>query len=237
MKTSRRAIPSLTMGTLLMIALALLTPASVAEVVHTPVNATISGNGAIKIDLNHDGIKDFVLRSTSQVAACGNRQGLIGSTKIIPKTAGNGVVVSHLNFAAVLASGTPIDTNATFRNAGSVVTQFFLCSFGNQRVAGYLGLELQIDGQTHYGWVQISIDAHYDHLHNSMSTTVVDFAYETIPGHAIKAGQTALNIDNARSMPESIHRDDSGTGIRSVCELVAEESHVGARNRARQQST
>lgn len=203
MKTNRGTAAAIVAGALLMSLLAL-APTTAAEVVYTPVNVTIAGNGSIRIDLNHDGIKDFALRSASQVAACGIRHGLIGSTKIIPKTAGNGVVVSHLNFAAVLASGTPIDANATFYNAGSVVTQFFLCSFGNQHVAGYLGLEFQINGQTHYGWAQVSIDAHYDFRRNWMRTTLVDFAYETIPGQAIRTGQTSGNVEDASSIPESI---------------------------------
>jgi hypothetical protein len=212
MKTNRGTTAAIVVGALLLMSLLAFAPTAAAEVVYTPVNVTISGNGSIKLDLNHDGIKDFALRSVSQVAACGNRHGLIGSTKIIPKTAGSGVVVSHLNFAAVLASGTPIDVNATFYNAGSVVTQFFLCSFGNQHVAGYLGLEFQINGQTHYGWAQVSIDAHYDFQRNWMRTTLVDFAFETIPGHAIKTGQTSGYIDDARIIPESIHPMDFGYG-------------------------
>lgn len=162
-----------------------------AKVVYTPVNVTISGNGSIKLDLNHDGITDFVLRSVSQVTVCGNRGGLIGSTKITP-TIGNGVVVSHLNFAALLGSGIPIDASATFYDARTVVTQFLICSSGSQHVAGYLGLEFQINGQTHYGWAQVDVYASYNFRGHVMRTTLVAFAYETITGQAIKTGQTSV---------------------------------------------
>jgi len=203
------SIQAITIGAVPMIFLAFLTTSASAEVVYTPANVTLSGNGSIRIDMNHDGIKDFVLRSSSQVAACGNRGSLLRSTKMIPKTVGGGVVVSHLNFAAVLVSGISIDSTATFHNASSTVTQFFLCNLGNQHVAGYLGLELPINGQIHFGWAQIIIDAHYDHLNSWMHTTLVDYAYENIPGHPIKTGQTS---GNAKNVPESIHPNDSGIG-------------------------
>jgi hypothetical protein len=208
MKTSRAAIAAIAVGALQTSLLAF-APHAAAEVIYTPVNVTISGKGSIKINLNHDGITEFVIRSASLATVCGNRGGLIGSTKITPST-GDGVVVSHLDFAAVLGSGVPIDARATFYNARTVVTQFFICSFGNQHIAGYLGLEFQIKGQTHYGWAQVGIDAHYDFRRNSMHTRLIGFAYETIPGQAIKTGQTSGNFDDARSIAESIHPIDFG---------------------------
>lgn len=144
MKLNRRTTAVIAAFALL---LSLLTFASIAaaEVVHTPVNVTISGNGSINLDLNHNGSRDFVLHSLSRVGECGNRDGLLGGTKITPTT-GDGVVVSHLNFAAVLGSGIPIDASATFYNGRTTVTGFFICSSGHQYVAGYLGLEFQING-------------------------------------------------------------------------------------------
>lgn len=170
-----------------------------AKVVYTPVNVTISGNGSISLDLNHDGITDFVIRSVSLVTVCGDRGGLIGSTKITPKT-GNGIVVSHLNFAELLGSGIPIGAGADFYKAQAVVTQFFLCSSGTHTADGYLGLEFQINGQTHYGWARVAIYAYYTYFRHVMRTTLLDFAYETIPGLAIKTGQTsgaAEGLDSA----------------------------------------
>jgi hypothetical protein len=212
MKTNRRTTAAIVVGALLLMSLLAFARTATAEVVYTPVNVTISGNGSIKLDLNHDGITDFVLRSVSQVAACGNRGGLIGSTKITPTT-GDGVEVSHLDFAAVLASGIPIDARATFYKARTVVTQFFICSSGSQHVAGYLGLEFQINGQTHYGCAQVKIDAYYNFGFNrrtGMRTTLVGFAYETIPGQAIKTGQTSGNLDEA-GIPFSIDPVEFGS--------------------------
>jgi hypothetical protein len=159
MKTNHGTTVAMAVGALLMSLLAFV-PTATAEVVYTPVNVTISGNGSIKIDLNHDGISDFVIRSVSQLTVCGDRGGLIGSTKITPTT-GNGIVVSYLNFAELLGSGIPIGAGADFYKAQTVVTQFFICSSGTHTAGGYLGLEFQINGQTHYGWAQVNIYAYY----------------------------------------------------------------------------
>jgi hypothetical protein len=160
-----------------------------AKIVYTHVNITITGNGSIRFDLNHDGITDFVIHSVSGVTSCGDRDGLIGSTKITPAT-GNGVVVSHLYFAELLASGTPIGAGADFYKGQAVVTQFFICSEGTHTASGYLGLEFQINGQTHYGWAGVNIYAYYSLFRHGMRTTLIDFAYETVAGMSIKAAQT-----------------------------------------------
>ena len=198
-KTNPRTRAAVALGALL-VSLLSFAPIAMAEVVYTPVNVTISGNGSIKIDLNHDGTRDFLLRSVSQVTVCGNRGGFLGSTKITP-TKGDGVVVSHLDFVAVLESGVSIDSAQTFYNAKSVVTQFHICSSGTQHIGGYLGLEFQVNGQTHYGWVQVDISAYYNYRSSGMSTTLIDFAYESTPGQAIKTGQTSGNADEAGNAP------------------------------------
>ena len=159
-----------------------------AEVVYTPVGVTKTGNAAFKFDLNQDGVRDFVLSSAAKFVDCGNRGCFTGSTKIKPLSTGNGVVVSHLNYAAVLGSGVPIDGSDTFYvSKVAVVTRFFLSGGEHTLVAGYLGLEFQINGETHYGWAQIQVDAGFGY----MDTTLVGFAYETVPGKSINTGQTS----------------------------------------------
>jgi hypothetical protein len=181
-----------------------------AKVVYTPVNVTLSGNGSFKLNLNHDGINDFTIRAVSQITACGNRGGLIGSVTGTPTT-GNGIVVSHLDFAALMPSGSQIDSSAGFYKAKTVIAQFFLCEFGAYHASGYLGLEFQIKGQTHYGWAQVSIAAQFGTTHGTMHTTLLGFAYETIPGQAIKTGQTSGSADDPTFTPDSANPEDSGS--------------------------
>ena len=104
---------------------------------------------------------------------------------------GNGVVVSHLDFAAVLPSGVPIDNTDTFYLSTVVATQFHLCEFQGTHVAGYVGLEFMVNGEAHYGCAQIQIDVSCGITKGSMSTTLVGFAYDTVAGRSINTGQTS----------------------------------------------
>jgi hypothetical protein len=175
-----------------------------AKVVYTPVNVTLSGNGYLTLDLNHDRINDFTILAASQVTACGTlRHRLLGSAKISPTTH-NGIVVSNSDIAALLQSGIDINSSQSFYKGQTVITQFSFC-YGYYRVDGYLGLEFQINGQIHYGWAQVFVNAHS----NWMRTTVVGFAYETIPGQAIKTGQTSGAFDEPTANADS-GREDSG---------------------------
>jgi len=47
---------------------------------------------------------------------------------------------------------------------------------------GYMGLEFDIGGFTHYGWARITVESDYE------SATVHDWAYETLPGVGLNAG-------------------------------------------------
>lgn len=89
-----------------------------------------------------------------------------------------------------------------------MIGQFFLCPMGSYQVSGYLGLEFQIKGQTHYGWALVSIAAVFNGRTGSMETKLSGFAYETIPGAAIKTGQTSGADEDSAVGPEPISRDD-----------------------------
>lgn len=188
MKTRHGTSVAIVAGALLMTLYAF-APTAAAEVVYTQANVTLLGEGSIKIDLNHDATTDFVLRSALKEASCGSvGGGYTGTTKIVPTT-GDGVVVFHQNFAALLASGISVDGSSTFYNAKAIVTQLTACLSNTKAVSGYLGLEFQLDGQTHYGWARVGISVHSGWRH-AIRTTLIDFAYESIPGEAIKTGQT-----------------------------------------------
>ena len=87
-----------------------------------------------------------------------------------------------------------------------MIGQFFLCPMGSYQVSGYLGLEFQIKGQTHYGWALASIAAVFNGRTGSMETKLSGFAYETIPGAAIKTGQTSGADEDSAVGPEPISR-------------------------------
>lgn len=70
------------------------------------------------------------------------------------------------------------------------------------RQARYLGVAFQIKGKTHYGWMRLS--------HSSgAGATLTGYAYETIPGKSIKAGETK-GSDDFTGEPNSASNDDPG---------------------------
>jgi hypothetical protein len=54
----------------------------------------------------------------------------------------------------------------------------------------YLGLQFQINGQTHYGWARVSVR---NFNVGQMQVGISSFAFETKPNTAIRAGQTKDN--------------------------------------------
>ena len=85
-----------------------------ATVVYTPVNVTITGNGSIAMDLNHDGINDFKIQAWVW-DICFIRCTCCGFSVAISPTTGNGIVVKELS--ALLGHGVQINSRANFFKA------------------------------------------------------------------------------------------------------------------------
>jgi hypothetical protein len=188
MKTSCTCIATL-------IAFVSLVPAF-ASIKYTPVNLVVPNNGAYGVDFNLDGVKDFWIGSFSGSASCGNRGSVQGSANISPVNSTSGVILTGV-YAAALPAGVPLGSAQVFAKRQAQLMSFNTC--GGQ-VAGnwfnvynhYLGLEFQIAGQTHFGWVELSTHLYGYIPTMKLSTVIVGFAYETIVGKTIITGQTGV---------------------------------------------
>ena len=173
---------------------------SEAKIVYTPVDVTVN-SGHIKIDVNHDGVKDFDIQAAFSGVACGIGHGVHGVVTVTP-TAGDGVVVTGGTWAAALGTGVSVSPQFTFYKYQSLMTNFLLsrgcgsyrngnwCSgyaYSCSKTA-YLGLKFLVNGQTHYAWAYVTISGS---LRSGLSVRLRGFAYETIAGHAITTGQTS----------------------------------------------
>lgn len=175
-----------------------------AEIVYTPVDVTISGNGQIKVDLNHDGIIDFTVAANDGHAQCYFAHEFFGMDTLFPAT-GGGVVASNGTLAA-LATGTLVGSGSTFQNTHALIAAFLfgpgfppcVSSFRGWchgtiaskscSATAYAGLAFKINGQVHYGWAYLSISAAAP---GTFTTTLKGFAYETVAGRAIVTGKTS----------------------------------------------
>jgi len=173
---------------------------SEAKVIYRAVDVTVN-NGHIKIDLNHDGTRDFDIQAAASGVYCGTGSGGVHAVVTVTPNTGDGVVASGGN-AAALASGIRVGPGVAFYKSQALMTNSLLsrgCGsyrYGNW-CSGYayacsrtahLGLEFLVNGQIHYGWAYVSVSAS---IFNGLSVTLKGYAYETIAGHSILTGQTS----------------------------------------------
>jgi hypothetical protein len=186
------------------VSLLALAPPSPAEVVYTPANQIIGRQSSYSIDLNHDGIIDFVIVERPR----GNGPfGTIQSLSVKPPT-GNQVkcitisCFSTFIYPAALRPGSPIGSSQRGWLAGGPMAVEALFAGGSVRYSfvwvnvtdRYLGLRFKINGESHFGWARLSVKFHGGPPKNrTWEAYLTGYAYETIAGKAIIAGQTSAN--------------------------------------------
>ena len=181
------------MWTLLVWFFAALAIPAQARIVYTPVNVTLPASGYYPIDLNHDGITDFYIETSSLGCFDGR---VIYALYITLPLGGEGVVGTYYPYP--LPSGETVDSSRIFW--GSTALMYREVEPGGPGCGpeqghwhsvyrGYLGLKFLINGQTHYGWVELSTNG------ETGVDTLYGFAYETIAFKGILTGQTMDSPD------------------------------------------
>jgi hypothetical protein len=66
----------------------------------------------------------------------------------------------------------------------------------------FLGVSLTVDGQTHYGWIRMSVDTH---LVRKVRALITGYAYQSAPNTPIKAGQTSGNSEDDGQTADDDH--------------------------------
>jgi hypothetical protein len=196
--------------------LALAQPAE-AKIVYTPAHVTFGGGpcgsfgGKYYLDVNHDGIADFVFDWSGLGSRC--TSGPIDL--LVQPTSSNGVAGPY-NWASRLGSGALIGPRQSF--SGSLMAWIFFWGTGvrlnqcrgegnwyyycpNGSEQGYLGLKFSIHGQTHYGWARLNVFTNWNAP--ALITTLLGYAYETIPAKPIIAGRKHA-ADAKQSSPASL---------------------------------
>jgi len=161
---------------------------SEAKIVYTKAHQVIGSNGVYPIDLNHDGVIDFLIQQERS----------LGSNILLAKGAFGNPVEGTKYLAAALKKGAAVGPRQRFISSsgtkGEYMAQHTFTTNGRSYWKGpwvdvsnrYLGLKFQIDGKTHYGWARLSTrTAGYQ-----ITATLTGYAYETIADKAILAGQT-----------------------------------------------
>jgi len=184
-----------------------LTQPAHAKIVYTPAHLGVGLHRPLGLDLNHDGIVDFTFLNSSGTG--GDRHFLAvcqtatqtykgyhickGSTNMVREKG-----VRFPNVAAALPRGAKIETRDPFAKAFVEMGYSFRGGSGTTRWYGpwmndgkgvkhrYLGLKFNIKGRFHFGWARLTVET----TDKYFFATLTGYAYETIPGKAIIAGQT-----------------------------------------------
>jgi hypothetical protein len=166
-----------------------------AEIVYTAANTTVEGSGILKIDLNHDGTTDVSIVSSGGLGTFCQGHPLItafGSVYALPAT-GNATVANG-NLVLALGSGSKISSSSPFYSAEGLMLHYSTCtpqynSGAWKNVANhYLGIRFLINGHAHFGWARLSVSE----TQLGPKTTLTGYAYESVAGASITAGQTTV---------------------------------------------
>jgi hypothetical protein len=172
------------------------TPAE-ARIIYSNTDIRI-GYRPIEIDLDHDGVPDFVI--TPCLAYYHSTRLIVGpqvlgnALQVVPDAVGaaagfRGMTNGPGNSFRV-NSGFCNSTNRVMPDGIGMATSLNYFSFHSVRgpwvntTNRYLGLKFVISGQTHYGWARVSVNS-------GLTGKLTGYAYETVPNTQIIEGATS----------------------------------------------
>jgi len=234
------------------VSLLTLTSAASAKIVYTPTHTPIPEKGYVSLDLNHDGVADFIIVNSWGISCCGagaawlsvgcalHTTGPVSPPKgetcnyLTDQIWGRGVVSGR--FASALPAGFKVRPSKAYFQAakypffavmgeiGAGAYEHSSNSEGQWLYAKdrYLGLQFVIKGQVHYGWARFTV-TFPPQPSPGILAILTGYAYETEPNTPIITGKT--------KGPDLVTLDPSTLG-----QLAAGASQIpawrGARNRA-----
>jgi hypothetical protein len=104
---------------------------------------------------------------------------------------GHGILIAQCANTHRTNSAPPCETNSTFHTSGH---------WANVKNR-YLGFEFPINGKTHYAWARLSVEVSREPF--KATAILTGYAYETVPGKAIIAGQTKGPEDDSIQEPNA----------------------------------
>ncbi len=176
-----------------------------AKIIYTPAYVVIGAGQKFQLDLNHDGIIDFGL----QVRTCscttyrkefriyGNGQGVTYNVMgITSSTADGGGIAAALTKGSKIPGKRRVFEDAVL--AGKSSAQYLGNWFPDVKNR-YLALTFYINKKKHYGWARVSVQTTQHPF--TVTGTLTGYAFETVVGKSIRAGQTKEADDPVNQDP------------------------------------
>ncbi len=170
-----------------------------AKIVYTPAHISIGPRTSFALDLNHDGVNDFLFSNW--------QYGHASHLSIVQEAPSNDVVVKNLAYgdAANIPMGVQIGPNRPFEKDGFMAQQSSVSGLSNNTGPWkdaqnrYLGLKFSINGETHYGWARLTVTTK-----GEIIATLTGYAYESAPNKPIIAGDTNGTVDVISVEPKEL---------------------------------
>jgi hypothetical protein len=180
-----------------------LTQPANASIVFTKTNFTLT-HGSLNIDLNHDGVTDFVLKNYST----GSSSLYVQKLTVRGGSDASAKVIGQTQFTRLYAWAAPLNWSIgpnspkPFVNVkgAPALMAYGLCTFYcnprgpfGRATDKFLALQFAINGEIHYGWARLSA-----RLQGNLITAILTgYAYETTPNKAILAGDRGPGAEKA----------------------------------------
>ena len=186
-----------------------------AKVIYVPTHVVLTSHESFNFDLNGDGHMDFLFRN---VQRCDTDQCFYDLIVKSPK--GNAIegtfrYGSFPPFAAALPPSEKIP-GRRFYNGAALMASFYIGGGGYSSGGKwanvknrFLGLSFKIDGKVHYGWARLDVQVLTGPVR--IIATLTGYAYETVPGKPIVAGQTMVQDVTSAHPDTRAESDQSGT--------------------------
>ncbi len=160
-----------------------------AQVIYTDIPDTTLLTGDIySLDLNNDGIADYVIGVTPNLNSTFNSVEIYVSSATNTNAVAASLGPASFYYPFLIESGALINQADTWFPAYPFATLLFIYTTGSIQgnwqggiANGFMGLRFKISGQTHYGWVRLDLAA------DAKSAVVKDYAYNTTPDSGIVA--------------------------------------------------
>jgi hypothetical protein len=160
-----------------------------AQIVFVEENHVLNGAGQFNLDMDKDSVVDYIF----DVYPLGNNQ---TAARVLPQGTNKILDNSTYGYADPLDSNTVV--NGYFHSSTGVLGTFTGAGQFSGVGIKYLGVQLNIGGNNHFGWIKLKCNSSNDTLQ------VYSFAYQSQAGDSIKAGQQVTTASGISVFDEEV---------------------------------
>lgn len=174
-----------------------------ARIIHKQLNVDLSGNGYFYLNPAKQGVAPLIFLNgfVANTTYWWNTDAFLPNSRLHNRR-DTGALLAENGFPADLQEGAVIGGKGVFGSGNHNGYLFTYGPYGGGTYKhhsgnfpfgkrAYLGFKFYSAGKAHFGWVRLRIE-----INQRISDTVLhEYAYETIPGKSIKAGQTRSAVE------------------------------------------